>query len=193
MKLSVFFDQKLEDFLNRYSDVQESIGTNLRRIIRNLDNSEVIIPVLGMQGMGKSTLINGLLKENILPNDADETTCVPVEVKFGTEECAKVHFFDSENIIVLHTREELNDYVDNNYNPANEKHVSFIELFRGNDMLKNGMVIVDLPGVGSLTKENENTTKRYVENLCSAIFVIPTVPTIRNKEYLFIKLSLIHI
>lgn len=187
MKLSVFFDQKLEDFLNRYSDVQESIGTNLRRIIRNLDNSEVIIPVLGMQGMGKSTLINGLLKENILPNDADETTCVPVEVKFGTEECAKVHFFDSENIIVLHTREELNDYVDNNYNPANEKHVSFIELFRGNDMLKNGMVIVDLPGVGSLTKENENTTKRYVENLCSAIFVIPTVPTIRNKESLFIK------
>lgn len=38
-----------------------------------------------------------------------------------------------------------------------------------------------------MTKENENTTKRYVENLCSAIFVIPTVPTIRNKEALFIK------
>lgn len=49
------------------------------------------------------------------------------------------------------------------------------------------MVIVDLPGVGSLTKENENTTRRYVENLCSAIFVIPTVPTIRNKEALLLR------
>lgn len=187
MKLSKILDKKLVDFLDRYSDTQESVGTNLLHIIKNMDNAEIIIPVLGMQGMGKSTLINGLLKENILPNDADETTCVPVEVKFGTKECAIVHFFDKSNTITVHTREELNEYVDNNYNPANEKRVARIELFRNNEMLKNGMVIVDLPGVGSLTKENENTTKRYVENLCSAIFVIPTVPTIRNKESLFIK------
>lgn len=187
MKLSKILDKKLVDFLDRYSDTQESVGTNLLHIIKNMDNAEVIIPVLGMQGMGKSTLINGLLKENILPNDADETTCVPVEVKFGTKECAIVHFFDKSNTITVHTREELNEYVDNNYNPANEKRVARIELFRNNEMLKNSMVIVDLPGVGSLTKENENTTKRYVENLCSAIFVIPTVPTIRNKESLFIK------
>ena len=187
MKLSKILDKKLVDFLDRYSDTQESVGTNLLHIIKNMDNAEVIIPVLGMQGMGKSTLINGLLKENILPNDADETTCVPVDVKFGTKECAIVHFFDKSNTITVHTREELNEYVDNNYNPANEKRVARIELFRNNEMLKNGMVIVDLPGVGSLTKENENTTKRYVENLCSAIFVIPTVPTIRNKESLFIK------
>lgn len=187
MKLSEILDKKLVDFLDRYSDTQESVGTNLLYVVKKMDNAEVIIPVLGMQGMGKSTLINGLLKENILPNDADETTCVPVEVKFGTKECALVHFFDKSNTIAVRTREELNEYVDNNYNPANEKRVARIELFRNNEMLKNGMVIVDLPGVGSLTKENENTTKRYVENLCSAIFVIPTVPTIRNKEALFIK------
>lgn len=187
MKLIEILDNKLVAFLDQYSDTQESVGTTLLHIIQNMDNAEVIIPVLGMQGMGKSTLINGLLKENILPNDADETTCVPVEVKFGTNECAVVHFFDQEKTIAVHTREELNEYVDNNFNPANEKHVARIELFRNNEMLKNGMVIVDLPGVGSLTKENENTTKRYVENLCSAIFVIPTVPTIRNKESLFIK------
>lgn len=187
MRLIDFFDEKLVDLLNRYSDTQESVGTNLLNVIKNSGKSEVIIPVLGMQGMGKSTLINGLLEDNILPNDADETTCVPVEVKFGANECAKVHFFDKTNVITIHTREELNEYVDNNYNPGNEKRVANIELFRNNPLLSNGMVIVDLPGVGSLTKENENTTKRYVENLCSAIFVIPTVPTIRNKEALFIK------
>ena len=187
MKIEQFFDQKLADFLDAYSDTKESLGSGILKSIKNSKRSELIIPVLGMQGMGKSTLINGLLEENILPNDADETTCVPVEVKFGTTECAKVHFFDKKNEIIVHTREELNEYVDNNYNPANEKHVANIELFRNISILKDGMVIVDLPGVGSLTKENENTTKRYVENLCSAIFVIPTVPTIRNKEALFIK------
>ena len=94
MKLIEILDKKLVAFLDQYSDTQESVGTTLLRIIQNMDNAEVIIPVLGMQGMGKSTLINGLLKENILPNDADETTCVPVEVKFGTNECAVVHFFN---------------------------------------------------------------------------------------------------
>ncbi len=187
MKIEQIFDQKLADILDKYSDVKESVGSNLLKSIKNAKDAEIIIPVLGMQGMGKSTLINGLLEENILPNDADETTCVPVEVKYGDKECAIVYFSDKQNQIIVHTRKELNEYVDNNYNPANKKCVTRIELFRKNDMLKNGMVIVDLPGLGSLTKENENTTKRYVENLCSAIFVIPTVPTIRNKEALFIK------
>ena len=159
MRLVKSFDQRMVDCLDRYSDTQESVGTNLLNAIRKSDQAEVIIPVLGMQGMGKSTLINGLLEENILPNDADETTCVPVEVKYGVNECAKVHFFDKEDVIIIHTREELNEYVDNNYNPANEKHVANIELFRMNPILKYGMVIVDLPGVGSLTKENEKYSK----------------------------------
>lgn len=53
--------------------------------------------------------------------------------------------------------------------------------------MQNGLIIVDLPGVGSLTKENENTTKRYIENLCTAIFVFKTVPPITRMERLFIK------
>lgn len=187
MNLSDLYDKKTEEILNKYSDIGGSPGTDIREALNNSDNAEIIIPVLGMQGMGKSTLINALLKENILPNDADETTCVPVEVKYGDDECAIVHFYDDSKKVKVHTREELNEYVDNNSNPANEKQVSAIELFRRNDMLRSGLIIVDLPGVGSLTKENEITTNRYVENLCSAIFVIPTVPTIRNKEALFIK------
>ena len=99
MRLVKSFDQRMVDCLDRYSDTQESVGTNLLNAIRKSDQAEVIIPVLGMQGMGKSTLINGLLEENILPNDADETTCVPVEVKYGVNECAKVHFFDNNTSV----------------------------------------------------------------------------------------------
>ena len=123
MKIEQLFDQKLADFLDAYSDTKESLGSGILKSIKNSKRSELIIPVLGMQGMGKSTLINGLLEENILPNDADETTCVPVEVKFGTTECAIVHFFDKKNEIIVHTREELNEYVDNDIGFVSAKQI----------------------------------------------------------------------
>ena len=183
---TIIKDDKLCSILNKYSENQ-NMGDVLKTIEENINSKEIIIPVLGMQGMGKSTLINSILSENILPNDADETTCVPVEVKYGEVERAVVYFKDSCKNVEAYTREDLNEYVDNMCNPGNEKKVSHIVLYRKNDLLKNGVTIVDLPGVGSLTKENQDTTMRYIKNLCTAIFVIPTTPTIRKSEEMFIK------
>ena len=174
------------ELLNRYSDTKQN-GSILNDYLSRVFVSEPIIPVLGMQGMGKSTLINALLEENILPNEADETTCVPVEIKYGEIEHADVYFKDSSQSIVVHTIDELRDYVDNNFNSGNEKGISRIVLYRKRDILKSGIIIVDLPGVGSVTAANEDTTNKYIQNLCTAIFVIPTVPTIRRNEALFIK------
>ena len=187
MELLHFLNDRLVAILDRYSLPGQHVGTDLAELISNSDTKELIIPVLGMQGMGKSTLINSLLKEDILPNEADETTCVPVEVKYGDKEEARVFFLGSESPAIVHTKAELYDYADNNLNPGNSKNVERIVLYRNNDLLRSGVTIVDLPGVGSLTKANEETTKRYIQNLCTALFVIPTVPTIRKTEAVFIK------
>lgn len=181
-------DERLRECLNRNSPTGEKLGDTLADIITRVhQQNEIIVPVLGTQGMGKSTLINGLLRADILPNDADETTCVPVEVSYSEKEYAEVLFLDNKPKIIVHTKEELNRYVDNNENPANSKRVECIHLFRNAEILKSGVTIVDLPGVGSVTLENEKTTRKYIENLCAAIFVIPTVPTLRGSEALFIQ------
>lgn len=187
MIINKFVNDQLVDVLNKYSEGSIKVGSMLRQAIDNSQDKEMIVPVLGMQGLGKSTLINALLRENILPSEVNETTCVPVEVKYGEEEKAEVHFENKSDIVIVHTQAELADYVDNNFNPANKKGVERIVLFRKIDLLKSGLIVVDLPGVGSLTIENENTTKRYIENLCTAIFVIPIVPTMRKTERMFIK------
>lgn len=180
-------DSKLVECIDKYSTTQAQAGTALLKSVQKAQDAEMIVPVIGLQGKGKSTIINALLEENILPNEAGETTCAPIEVKYGALNSAKVHFIGKDDCVSVQTKDEMAQYVDNDYNPGNKKQVAYIESFRNVDLLKSGLVIVDLPGVGSLTKENEDTTKRYIQDLCSAIFVISVTPTILNSEAMFIK------
>lgn len=174
-----------KDILNKYSG-NAQYGDLIQKFVDSAEAPELIVPVIGMQGMGKSTLLNAIIGENMLPNEADETTCVPVEIRFGVGVRIEVHFIDKP-FELLKSQDDLKHYVDNNYNPGNQLGVSHIVVFKNHKMLESGIVLVDLPGVGSLTKNNQETTMRYIKNLCFAIMIIPTVPTIRRIEEVFIK------
>jgi len=180
-------DKKFVTLANKYIQMEEkeSSGDILQNLYINLQNPEMIIPVLGLQGVGKSTLINGILKENVMPNEADETTCIPVEVRYGEKPLVKLFFSDRREKEI--NADEIYKYVDNNYNPGNEQKVSHIVIYRNIDILKTGIVLVDLPGVGSMTAANQETTTRYIKNLYSAIYVIRVTPPITRTEAIFIK------
>lgn len=158
-----------------------------KHFVGNLGKEEIIVPVLGIQGAGKSSFLNSILMEdNILPTDVDETTCVPVEVRYGENiNEAKVYFRDESSELIK--TNDLEKYVHNDYNPANELGISRIVLYNKSDILKNNIVLVDLPGVGSLTPENQRTTLEYVNKLAAGIFMIRTNPPITKTEKNFIN------
>jgi len=183
-------DMKLIDLLNKYISEEGETpagGDNLKNMYQNLQNPEMLIPVLGLQGVGKSTLINGILEENVMPNEADETTCIPVEVRYADAPSVYLHFLNGKSRSI--SQSEICQYVDNNYNKGNEKQVSHIVIYRNIEMLKKGIVLVDLPGVGSMTLNNQEITKSYIKKLYSAIFVIRVNPPITRTEASFIKLA----
>lgn len=175
----------LDKYLNKESNVNYIDYFN--HFLDNLNEKEIIIPVLGIQGAGKSSFLNSILmKENILPTDVDETTCVPVEVRYGIDtDKAIVYFLDKECKEIKLV--ELEKYVHNDYNVANELKVCKIVLYNESEILKNNVVLVDLPGVGSLTPENQRTTLDYVNKLVSGIFMLRTNPPITRTERNFIN------
>ncbi|AWK49642.1 dynamin family protein [Clostridium beijerinckii] len=180
------FNRLLEKYLkseNQGIDYKEYF----KHFIENLNKKEIIVPVLGIQGAGKSSFLNSILMEdNILPTDVDETTCVPVEVRYGENiNEAIIHYLNGtkKNINI----ENLEKYVHNDYNRANNLQVSKIVLYNKSDVLKDNIVLVDLPGVGSLTPENQRTTLEYVNKLVAGIFMIRTNPPITRTEKNFIN------
>ncbi|MEH7094078.1 dynamin family protein [Neobacillus vireti] len=190
---TILQEPRVIDIFNRVLPSQKNgsepsyIEVLMHKILNN-DTQEFYVPVLGIQGTGKSSFLNALLMDElILPVDADETTCVPVEVRYGKKgEPITVHF-DQKPPVRITDPKQLEQYVHNDYNPGNEKGVTSIQVFKDHPLLQNGVVFVDLPGVGSLTAQNIKTTMDYIEKLSAAIFMLRTVPPITKQEANFLK------
>ena len=188
--INLIEDERFYNLLEKYlNNDKQGIDYNryFEHFIENLNKKEIMVPVLGIQGAGKSSFLNAILmEENVLPTDVDETTCVPVEVRYGenTDE-AVVYYLNGRK---EHIRiKELEKYVHNDYNEANNLKVSKIVLYNKSDVLKDDIVLVDLPGVGSLTPQNQKTTLEYVDKLTAGIFLIRTNPPITRSEKSFIN------
>ncbi len=189
MKIEEFYaDGTIASALGRYLDAKD-VSARFEKSVKDLSSDECLIPVLGTQGSGKSSFLDAVLFGDIvLPVDADETTCIPTVVRYGdsSKPSACVVMSDGSRRNVECSESGLAAYVHQEKNPANKKGVSCIEISLKNPILKNGVVFVDLPGVGSITAENHKTTTEYLKKCPAAIFMLRTCPPITESESVFI-------
>lgn len=194
MNIKVFFaSPEVIDLVKRYNASGEDIDALFAKSVSDLSVKNCIIPVLGTQGSGKSSFLNALLFGDIvLPVDADETTCIPTAVSYADlpRPKAVVVFKDGRRRDIECAEKSLADYVHQDKNPGNRLAVSAIEIKMRHPLLENGVTLVDLPGVGSITAENQKTTMDYLKKATGAIFMLRTVPPITNSESLFIQAAL---
>lgn len=190
MKLRDFYaNQGLAATLNKYVDADD-LSERFAKTEADLSANECLIPILGTQGAGKSSFLNAVLFGDIvLPVDADETTCIPTAVRYGENASpeAFVVLSSGERRPVECSERGLSDYVHQEKNPGNQKGVAYIDIVLKNDLLKAGIVFVDLPGVGSITEANQKTTLEYLRKCSAAIFMLRTVPPITQSESIFIQ------
>jgi GTP-binding protein EngB required for normal cell division len=140
--------------------------------------------VLGQFKRGKSTLINALLGADLLPTAVVPLTSIVTIIQRGPEPCAVVSFLDGRQLEV--DVADIGAFITEPENPHNIKGVAQVEVSFPSDFLRDGVRLVDTPGVGSVFAGNTGTTHDYLPEADAAIFLLAADQPISQAELEFL-------
>ncbi|MCE5335914.1 MAG: dynamin family protein [Desulfobacteraceae bacterium] len=141
--------------------------------------------VVGQFKRGKTCMINALLGADILPVSVVPLTSIVTVLKYGEELAVKV-FFDNGSVRDLPPA-ELPDYVTESGNPRNVKEVREVVVLYPSPYLKDGVRLVDTPGVGSVYVHNTDVAYRYLPKSDAALFLLSVDQPVSSAEIEFLS------
>lgn len=168
---------------------EESI-TTLQKIQQALSNNKLVVVTVGEARTGKSSLLTSYLDEaDLFPVDLDVTTCLVTMVAYGKKEKITVVLRDEDNKeqAVKIGRDQIADYAKEQNNPNGIKRATMILIETPNEVLKDGFVFVDTPGIGSLNPMHSQLTYSFLPRADLVLFVTDATSQISVSELNFLK------
>ena len=163
----------------------------LAGLAARLDEGRFHLAVLGQFKRGKSSILNALLGEPLLPTGVLPLTAVPTVLRYGPERRVWVTRLDGRVIDVAGVVDEvsavLRRYVTEEGNPGNRLGVTRVVVEHQAPFLAKGVEIIDTPGIGSTILHNTETTQRLLPQCDAALFVVSADPPITEVEVEFLK------
>ncbi len=150
-----------------------------------LETNTFNLVVVGQFKRGKTCLINALLGADILPVSVVPLTSIVTIVVYGETTGAKVFFQNGKAVDI--PVESLPEYVTETGNPKNEKEVSEVVVLYPSPYLKDGVRLVDTPGVGSVYIHNTDVAYRYLPKSDAALFLLSTDQPVSSAEIGFLN------
>lgn len=138
------------------------------------------VVAVGQFKRGKSTLLNALVGEPVLPMGVTPVTTVITILRAGRTRAARVHFLGGRSSDVAPS--EISAFVSEAQNPGNAKRVKAVEVMLPSPLLATGMCLVDTPGVGSVFDANTRATLEFVPHIDAALVVLGADPPISGDE-----------
>jgi GTP-binding protein EngB required for normal cell division len=168
----------LERAINQHGLVE--FRPALATIIDRLETNALEIAVFGRVSSGKSSLLNHIVGRDLLPVGVNPITAVPTRLAYGAEPRATAWFADRkpEQIAV----ERLAEFVTEQQNPANIQHVTRIVVELPAQRLREGVVYVDTPGLGSLATSGAAETKAYLPRCDLGVVLIDAGSTLTQDD-----------
>lgn len=147
-------------------------------------NPDSFVVLLGETSSGKSSLINGLIEENLLYVSSTPSTGTIIEIIFKNESNNKSYYAINKDatmeIIDLETFIGLSKKQDENLNRLRleipSKNYNF-----------NGLRLFDTPGYNSIVEEHDEILKEFLPNSDVIIYVVNYKIGIQKEDFIFLN------
>lgn len=152
----------------------------LATIVDRLAESRFEIALFGRVSSGKSSLLNYIFDSPVLPVGVNPITAVPTRVVYGEQPCLIVSY--AEKAMEKCELERLPEFVTEQQNPANAKHVTRLVVELPSPRLRNGVVFVDTPGLGSLASAGAAETMAYLPQCDLGVVLVDASSTLTQED-----------
>lgn len=171
----------------------EPVVQDLNTVSQNLSSDVFRLLVLGDMKRGKSTFLNALMGENLLPTDVNPCTAVLTVLRYGEDKRVTVHFNDGKTPETL-TFDAFKQRYTIRPEQAKKLEDAGILAFPDVDyavveypltLLEKGVEIIDSPGLNDTEARNQ-LTLNYINQCHAILFVLSaTQPfTLSEQRYL---------
>jgi hypothetical protein len=170
------------DHLSRIAvELSDDSTTREAEALRDrVQREEFFVACIGQFKRGKSTLLDALLGDPVLPVGVTPVTAIPTVVRYGKERSARVQ--ESGGWWREIPVDTLAAYVSEELNPGNRKGITAAEVLEPSPLLENGLCLVDTPGIGSVFDANTQATIAFIPQIDVVLAVIGTDPPISGDE-----------
>lgn len=163
---------------------REDIAQEVAALAERTAEGRFYVACVGQFKRGKSTLLNALIGERLLPAGVVPITAAVTILRHG-ERKARIRLSDGKWQEV--DPADLAEYVSEERNPENQKGVVAVEVFLPSPLLQSGLCLVDTPGIGSVFAGNTAVTREFVPHIDAALVVVGADPPISGEELTLVE------
>jgi hypothetical protein len=153
---------------------REDLAARLREVRDRASDPTVRIVVAGEFKHGKSSLVNALVGQDVCPVDDDVATAVPTAVAHAPAPRASAIVLGDDGDSLRRAPIDVSSlpaWVTERGEHADPRQVQLVELGVAADALRDGVVLVDLPGVGGLGSAQGAMTRAALPSAHAVLFV----------------------
>lgn len=158
----------------------------MKKFLQKASINEVSVLICGEFKRGKSSFINAFLGEGVCPADPGIATSVVSIIRYGAERRVTRLYGDIKNLkseVVAY--DEIEKYAKGTSLEVDNTIMLIIEL--PSDKLKNGLVLMDTPGVGGLDPRHLFLTLYVMPKADVTFFVVDAGEPLSSTELNFYK------
>lgn len=150
------------------------LADDIQKTLKHIDESNqsaMRVAVIGELKAGKSTLINAIVGKEVAYTDVLEATAVVSEIFCGDEEQVTLHKKDGSSYEISDVSELNQMMQEYSYNKTASDELERVDIKVNQEVLKN-IILVDTPGLLTITDRNEEATKSYLHQVDYILWVL---------------------